>query len=249
MPNLKLGKLPARPYPLKFSLSALVDPVNLPTPPDSFGHETIIDNWGVLGNSDYGDCVIAGAAHETMLINKLVGNNIPFDDTCVLKDYTAITGFDPKDPATDQGTDVQDCAKYRRLTGMLDANGARHKIAMALALEKGNLTHLWQAAYLFDIVGIGIEFPSTAMDQFDKGKPWDVVANASIEGGHYVPFLGKRGDLLYVVTWGKLQAMTIPFLEKYCDEAWTYLSQEAIVNEKSPDGFDYALLQQAMRAL
>ena len=58
-----------------------------------------------------------------MLLNKEVGTTVPFSDFSVLSDYSAVTGFDPADPATDQGTDVQDAATYRRVTGLLDANG------------------------------------------------------------------------------------------------------------------------------
>ncbi len=249
MADLKLGKLEARPYPKKFSLEALVDVTELPAAPPAFGHEDIIghDAWGMLANDKYGCCVWSGGAHESMLLNMEVGNIVPFDDAGVLGDY-ASTGFDPADPSTDQGTDVQQAANYRRTIGLLDAKDNRHKIAASLGLTPGNVSHLWQALYLFDIVGIGLQLPASAMDQFDKGQPWDVVTGSPIEGGHYVPMIAKR-DMLYIVTWGKLHPMTLRFFSTFCDEARTYLSQEAIVNQKSPDGFDYATLQQAMRTL
>jgi len=250
MADYKLGKTDATPYPKKFSLEALVDPTALPPPPAAFGHEDVIghDAWGMLGNKTAGDCVFAGGAHETMLLNMEVGNAIPFTDASVLSDYSAVTGYDPSNPATDQGTNVQDAANYRRTTGLLDAKGNRHKVAASLGLTPGNVSHLWQALYLFDIVGIGLQLPASAMDQFEAGQPWDVVEGSPIEGGHYVPMIAKR-DMLYVVTWGKTQPMTLRFFSTFCDEARTYLSQEAIVNQKSPDGFDYATLQQAMRTL
>jgi hypothetical protein len=250
MPDLKLGKLPARPYPKKFSLAALVDPANLPPLPVSFGHESLIGptSWGMLANDKAGCCVLSGGAHETMLLNKEAGNVVSFSDTSVLSDYSAITGYDPTDPSTDQGTDVQDAATYRRTTGLLDASGARHKIVTSLALEPGNLVHLWEGIYLFTTGGIGLQLPASAMDQFNAGQPWDVVTGSPIEGGHYVPIVAKR-DMLYVVTWGKLQPMTPNFFTTYCDEARVYLSQEDIVNQKSPDGFDYAQLQIDLGAL
>src|ERR1700686_1975844 len=99
MSDLKLGKLAARPFPKKFSLVALVDTTNLPPVPASFGHETLIGakDWGMLGNDAVGCCVISGGGHETMLLNKEVGKTVPFSAASVLKDYSAITGYDPAD--------------------------------------------------------------------------------------------------------------------------------------------------------
>ena len=70
------------------------------------------------------NCVWAGAAHETMLWNKEAARTITFNDQSVLKDYSAVTGFNPNDPNTDQGTDMQVAASYRRKTGVHDAAGA-----------------------------------------------------------------------------------------------------------------------------
>jgi hypothetical protein len=94
---LKLGKKPARPGAVKFKLANYLDKAKLPTPPKMFGHQGLIGaNWEMLGNDHYGDCVWAGAAHETMLWNKEAGRIIAFNDQSVLKDYSAVTGFNPK---------------------------------------------------------------------------------------------------------------------------------------------------------
>jgi hypothetical protein len=65
------------------------------------------------------------------------------------------------------------------------------------------------------------------------------VAGSSIDGGHYVPLVGRQADGLHIVTWGKDWPMTEAFLKAYCDEALAYLSVEDLVNQKSPEGFDY----------
>jgi hypothetical protein len=181
---LKLGKKPARPGAVKFKLATYLAKSKLPTPPKVFGHEALIGaNWEMLGNDQYSDCVWAGAAHETMLWNKEAARTVTFNNQTVLKDYSAVTGFNPKDPNTDQGTDMQVAASYRRKTGVLDANGKRHKVVAYLALPPGNPDQLALAIYLFGATGIGIKFPNTAIDQFNAGKPWDVVKNAKIKGG------------------------------------------------------------------
>ena len=66
---MKLGKHPATPRPKDLRLAAYLDPT-LPAPPGTFGldHVEPVDGWGMLGNDRYGDCVWAGACHETMVL-------------------------------------------------------------------------------------------------------------------------------------------------------------------------------------
>jgi hypothetical protein len=250
--SFKLGKTPARPGAVKLKLAKYLDKQKLPTPPKVFGHQGLIgSSWSMLGNDNYGDCVWAGAAHETMLWNKEAGRTVTFDDQHVLKDYSTVTGFDPKDPNSDKGTDMQVAASYRRKTGVLDAHGKRHKVIAYLALPTGNPDQLALAIYLFGAAGIGIKFPNTAMDQFNAGKPWDVAKNAKIEGGHYIPGVGRdaKGNFV-IVTWGKIQLMTPRFYQKYCDEVVAYVSEEALTSSgKTLDGFDLAELQKDLNAL
>jgi hypothetical protein len=250
MPDLKLGKKPARPDAVTFKLAQFVDTAVLPKPPRHFGHEALIGgNWGMLGNDAYGDCVWAGAAHETMMWNAEAGRGVGFNDRAVLSDYSAATGFDPRNPGTDQGTDMQAAASYRRKVGIVDDAGRRHKVAAYLALEPGNVTQLYQAMYLFGAVGIGIEFPASAMDQFNNSKTWTLVRGSQIEGGHYVPLVAKRSHV-ECVTWGRVQPMTLAFFGTYNDESVAYVSEETIATGgKSPEGFDAAGLLAALRQL
>lgn len=247
-----LGKKPARAGAIRFRLAAYTDAAALPPVPLMFGHETLLheSEWQILGNDQYGDCVFAGAAHETMMLAREAKKTVPFNTAAVLSDYSAVTGFKISDPNSDNGTDVQEAAKYRQTTGILDSNGDRHKIAAYLALDPGNVTHIYQAMYLFGAVGIGIQIPSSAMDQNDKGQVWSPVKGSSNEGGHYVPGVGRnsKGNIV-VVTWGALQAMTPAFLAEYCDEAVAYVSEECLVEQKSPEGFDYATLLRDLAAL
>lgn len=236
--QFKLGKLPARPDAVKLKMASYIDFSKFPPPPPSFGHDAGITGWGMLGNDNYGDCVWAGAAHETILWDREAAHKAKFTEANVLSDYTAVTGFKPNDPNTDQGTDMSLAAKYRQKTGVIDKYGKRHTVAAYLALRKGNLEEHILACYLFGAVGLGIEVPSSADQQFSDGRPWDVVPGDTIEGGHYVPLVGRGDGFLRVVTWGKVQKMTTKFFETYNDESIAYVSLEALTNNKSPEGFD-----------
>lgn len=240
---MKLGKLPARPGAVKFKLSDYK--TSLVYPPS----ETAVNlNWLMLGNDKYGDCVWAGAGHETMTWNHEAGKTVNFTDTSVLSDYSAVTGFNPKNPNSDQGTDMQVAASYRLKTGVLDGSGIRHKVGAYVAVSLGNVEELKEAVYLFGAVGVGFQFPAYAMDQFNSGKPWS-VKSGSIEGGHYVPAIGYSKTYLYVVTWGKVQKMTWSFYKKYADEVVAYLSPEMLSGGKSLEGFNLTQLQSDLDSL
>ena len=202
--TFKLGKKPARPGAVRLKLASYTNAAGLPPLPAASGTmpQSGPHAWGMFANDRYGDCVWAGAAHETMLLAREAGDVVLFTDGDVLGDYAAATGFDPAKPDTDQGTDVQQAAEYRRVTGIIDAHGNRHRIAAYLALEPGNLEHLYQATYLFGAAGIGLQLPATALAQSKRGQTWDVVAGAPIDGGHYVPLVGRRAAGLHVISWG-----------------------------------------------
>lgn len=247
---MKLGKRPARPEAVTFKFATFFDATALPTPPIAFGHYSVGSPWGMLGNDQYGDCVFAGAAHETMVWDLTGGQPVTFSDISVLADYAAVTGFNPSDPNTDQGTDMQVAASYRRKTGVLDAEGHRHLIDSYVAIDPGALDQLALATYLTGAAGVGLRLPSSAEGQFEAHQPWTVVPGDTIVGGHYVPCVGRNanGDFL-VVTWGRLHAMTPEFYEAYCDEAMAYISIESLRNNLSPEGFDAVKLRGFLAAI
>ncbi len=250
MNQFKLGRKSYTQDERDLKLKNYLDTSQLPLLPPVFGHQTLIMSWGMLGNDTVGNCVIAGADHETLLWCQEGGNPVSFTDVNAINDYSAITGYDPNDPNSDQGTDVRAALKYRQKTGMMDSAGKRHKIGAYLQLDQTNLNEVLMAAYLFSTVGIGINFPSSAMDQFSHGEPWTVVKDSEIEGGHYVPILGYDAQYLYCVTWGQIQKMDIEFFKTYCEEAWAILSTEFLNgNGLSPEGFNLTQLQVDLAAV
>jgi hypothetical protein len=260
--TLKFGKAPARQDTRDLLLERYTE--QLPSlPPGPLGYDTLLpaDGWGMLGNGPdptvspgfegAGDCVWAGSDHETMLWNLEAGQTVTFTADNALADYSAVTGYVIGDESTDQGTDVRTALLYRQKTGLIDAAGARHTVAAFVSIAAGSVAQIQQAIWLFSAVSIGIQVPSTAMDQFNAGQPWSVVAGASIEGGHYVP--GVRWDpalgMFKIVTWGQEQLVTPGFLATYCDEAFAVLSDEMLSGGKTLNGFDVATLTTDLQAI
>jgi hypothetical protein len=242
---MKLGKQPAT-YDSRDILYADVRPstLSLPqAPPPSGGYGGDFSDWLMLGNGPCddgsipekepayqgaGDCAWAGPAHEEMEAAKNSGRAVPpFTCLNVLEQYSAYSGYNLQTGANDNGSNVRDVLKWRQQKGLLDTAGTAHKIGTFIALEPGNTQELWEALWLFENVGIGINFPNSAMDQFNAGKTWSVVPGATIEGGHYIPLVGHPVNSVWTcVTWAKRQTMTAQFLTTYCDEAWAYIDPE-----------------------
>lgn len=242
---MKLGKLPARLGAVSFKLSTYV---TLPKPPKTYGHFNLVKEWDMLGNDQYGDCVWAGAGHETILWNDEAKKSVTITTDDALSDYSAVTGFKPDDPNSDQGTDMSTAASYRRKTGVKSENG-RHKVGAYLAIKLNDVNELKSAISLFSAVGVGIQFPSSAMTQFNKAKPWTVVSKSPIEGGHYIPAVGYDSRYVYIVTWGQIQKMSWGFYEKYADEAIAYLSTEMLTGGVSLEGINLSQLTTDLGAL
>jgi hypothetical protein len=249
---LKLGKkTPPSHHPLPFARYFDLD--KLPTPPAVFGNTSLITNWGMLGNDQYGDCVEAGGPHQVMYMEKDAGNpQSTFTTATSLSDYSAVTGFNPNDPNSDQGTDMADYAAYFKSPGLIDVAGHRHVVDGYVALAPGNIQELMTAAYIFGGAGFGFAFPQSAMDQFNAGHPWTwtYVAHSPIVGGHYVYVYGRNSaGQIVLVTWGKTWTMGTGFARYYNDETLVYLSMEWLKNNMTPSQCNLAQLEADMKAL
>lgn len=246
---LKFGKKPARHGAIQLSLAQYLDYPNLPTPPDDFGYDMFLPaDSGVLGNDVAGNCCFAGADHETMLWNGLAGTDVAFEASDALADYTAVTGYDPRKPDTDQGADMQKVAEYRRTTGMLDVHGRRHQIGAYAAMQAGNLGEHKLATWIFGAVGVGVMVSEAQEEQFNAGVPW-IGPLGGNRGGHYCPLIGFRGGYLLFVTWGKVQRVTPEYFSDFNDESIAFFSTEMLKSGLGPTGLDLTTLQADLTAI
>lgn len=255
--TLQLGKLPPTPDDRDLQLVNYLAPVALKQAPVGYGHQALVQApFGMLGNDRWGDCAIAGPMHATMVWNAAAGKQISFTDAQAIVTYSAITGFNPdvgppgQNP-TDRGTSIRDALRYRQQTGLIDANGATHKIGAYLAIPPGDIKSLLRALYLFEAVEIGFQVPRSAMSQYLNGKPWTVVPGSPIQGGHDVPVVARpNAEGLTAITWGTLQRLSFGFYTTYNDEAWAVVSPEILNGQgKSLEGFDLASLNTDLNAL
>jgi hypothetical protein len=222
----------------------------VPNPPSKVYYEYAVkEPWGMDANDTVGDCTIACIAHMIMLATVHTGPMVVPTAEEVLAVYSAVTGYDPNDPSTDQGANIADVLNYWKNTG-ITVGGVVHKIAAWAQIDQSNLTEVEQALWLFGGVDLGIEVYQSMMDQFQGKNAWDNPMGEDL-GGHSVPIFGYGSEGCTCVTWGALQQMGWPCFQQICSEAYVVITEDWInqLSGKTYDGFDLAQLQEDMAAL
>lgn len=231
----RLGRKPNQGKPRIRLTAAHVPPAY--TPPATLDRYSAIpaDTIGMDGNDNVGDCTCADVDHQIKSVQVAAGNpEVASTAAEVLAAYSAITGYDPSQTqpdgsnSTDQGAEMQTVREYWQKAGFR-LGGQSHKILLFAELDIHNDNLVKWALDQFGALGIGVNFPRSAMDQFNAGQPWDVVANdGGIDGGHAVAVVGYDSTYWYVITWGQVQKVTPAWWRAYVEEAWTALTADFV---------------------
>ena len=199
----------------------------------------------MFGNDQYGDCVMAGRAHQTLRFEKAEKNKlIKISDNDVLHEYFNETG------GADSGLVVLDSLKEWRSTGWIAAK-KRYQIKAFAQINQARRVEVKRAVFMDIGLGLGLTLPDSALPQFYAGKPWAVVSGKpgqpNPNNGHYVYVPGYTKSGPVCVTWGRKQQMSWAFLAKYCDEAYAII--DAIDSAKKKRALDVGKLDAFLRAL
>ena len=237
----KLGRLPNRGRPRVRLLAAHKPPGY--TPPPAVDRYTAVPSvsWGMDGNDGAGDCTCADVDHELKAVQVAAGNREVASTTDeVLAAYSAITGYDPAQTQpdgsnpTDQGAEMQAVRDYWRRTGFR-LDGQAHKAVLFADLDVHDTALLQWALDQIGAIGLGVNFPASAMDQFDAGEPWTVVHGSEIDGGHAVALVGYDQTWWYVLTWGQVQRVDPGWFAEYVEEAWVTLTEDFVNSVSGQD--------------
>jgi hypothetical protein len=245
---MKLGKHPPRRDPRTLQLANYIGH-GLPPPPARVDYASKIAAWPMLRNDQIGDCTVAAAGHMIQQWTTLNGKPKMLSDEIIVAAYSAISGYKPSDPGTDQGIPVLNVLKHWRKTGI-----GGDKIAGFVALEPRNHTHIKDAVYLFANCHVGFALPLSAQRQDVWSVPPGGATGAGAAnswGGHVVAVVGYDDRFLTVVTWGKLLRVTWQFWDTYCDESFAVLSHDWVDRAKgtTPGGFNWQQLQADLDAV
>lgn len=220
---------------------------DLPLPPPSGDYtQAAMDALGMIDlNDQLGDCVIAEMAHtEGVWTGNANPPPIAFTDSQLTSMYSAIGGYVPGDPSSDQGCDEVTALNYWTETGFCG-----HKIAGWLAVDPALAA---TAVWLFENVMFGVELPDAWISPMPgaSGFTWGVAGDPDPDNGH--SFLGcgwTTTNDIRIATWGMLGTITAAAVAKYAStpsqgELYTALSREAVgrATSKAPNGLDWAQL-------
>lgn len=172
---------------------------------------SVIDN--IEANDVLGDCVIAEDAHYVAVETGNSGNGLySYTRAQTVSDYSAITGYNPADPSTDQGTDPTVDLNYRVSKGYADGS---KDYGWAL-VDATNQAEVKYAISTFGNVKMWFGIP----DSIDNNMPsasgfvWDVTAgapnpsNGHAVGGYGYSPQGYTADGILIATWGMLGLVT-----------------------------------------
>jgi hypothetical protein len=209
----------------------------MPPPPPSVTWSDKVTSWPMLANDNVGDCTCAAVGHLIQLWTAVNGNPVVPTDREVLDFYSAVTGYDPGDPNTDQGAVMIDVLGRWRRDGIA-VGGVTHKLAGFARCRVGHHDHVKSAINLMGGVCLGIAF----QEQWSDRDVWDVGRGLRSEGGHEIPAVDYDKDTLTVVSWGRLYRMTWRALDRYCEEVQVPVAADWADSDLSPSGFDLQTL-------
>jgi hypothetical protein len=240
---MKLGKLlPQRKGP---SLSDFLDKATTWPSVPARGWEYAVPaaNLSVLGNDQVGDCAEAAALHLIQAQQANVGNVVTPTTEDAINLYSAVTGYNPNDPSTDQGTVYTDLLTYWKKTG-ITIGSTLHKIVGFAALDISSIAQLRYAAYTFGGILLGLNLPAQCENDTSN---WNFGAGLQVAGGHAVPQLGEGSVGGKLDSWGIEIPFSWPFMAAYLDEAYVVVSPDWLsAQQKSPTGLDLNGLVAAM---
>lgn len=245
-PGKRLGARAPRIDPRTLKLSKynkLLAPV-----PTNSGLISAVASWPMFLNDSIGDCAEAAWAHMIEQWTQYAGKFQLPTDAYVLDLYEAVTGYNPNNPNSDQGTVLIDLLNYLRKQGLIEAY---------VAIDWTNKTEVQQAVYYFGGAYLGFALPISAQQPVQglNGFPaWLRLPNLSgvnapgSWGGHCVPILGYGVDNfghegMEVITWGQIYDMTYPFLNQTGTECYAILTPDWVeADGNSPTGLNTSQL-------
>jgi hypothetical protein len=199
-------------------------------------------------NDQLGDCVIAGIGHVVGVLSGNASKQFLYSNSEIIALYSAIGGYVPGHPNTDNGCDEQTALNYWQHNG---APQDENQIAGWISVNGADPVELRTALWLFENLYFGLELPDKWVnpEPTASGFTWDVAGPPNPNNGHCVVGIGYTSKGVKICSWGMLGLLTDAAIAKYATktgegELYTVVSQEAInkATQKAPAGFDWSQL-------
>jgi hypothetical protein len=199
----------------------------------------------IYGNDELGDCVPAGFAHLVGLTTANAERLYAEALAQVISDYSAIGGYVPGHPETDQGCDEETALNYYTQHGFADGT----KILGWLSVDGTSRDEVAAAMYLFENLVFGVEMPDAWIEPFPSkdGFVWNIAGEPDEQNGHC--FVGVDNDPRGIVidTWGIEGIITWQAIARYCSrgeggQLFTYITSDQLVRgqQRAPNGLSWS---------
>ena len=152
-------------------------------------------------NDKLGCCTVTAKAH---LKGQVTGNAdggapIQFPDSQIDAWYSAITGWNPNDPSTDRGANMQDVLNWFTKNGY--GPGTQKPLGW-VSVDLTNKQEVMQAVELFEGADVGGDLPDTAVTPFPSADGnWNFSGPPDPENGHDYPVVDYDQNGVFVATW------------------------------------------------
>jgi hypothetical protein len=224
--NVIIGgcKMPDRHAPM-LKLRDYMKMAALPAAPTSCDYSgpamSVITN--IEGNDQYGDCVEAEDAHFIALVTGNTGKLFSYTPQLTLAAYSAITGFNASNPASDQGTDPLVALNYYVQNPYADGT----KLAGYIQVDATNQQQVMFAINAFGNLKIWLQLPNGYINPIPSknGFVWD-VASPNPANGHCIgacgynspniTVVGANSQGVQIMTWGLIGTITWAALAALC---------------------------------
>lgn len=251
--RFKGGKLPPKRHDKLIALSDFMTAAETWPAVPAMGWEATVDpsSWGMLGNDQYGDCAEAGILHLVQAQSANAGNLLSATTDQALALYSAVTGFNPNDPNSDQGTVLTDLLAWIQKNGleMTDMTGKTVTVEVvgSAAFDITSIAQMRYATYLFGGSYLGINCPEQCEEDLSN---WNFAAGLPIAGGHCIPRVGEGAAGGQIVSWADVIPFSNGFWTAYGDEGYVVVTK-AWLNAQAlaPSGLDLNGLVSAMKNL
>jgi hypothetical protein len=207
----------------------------IPDHPFSEDYLSKLQNWQMLGNDQYGDCVAVTWANMRRLVTGILANeSYPTMDQVIALYKTQNPNF----PKQDDGMDIQTCLEYLHRRGAPDGT----KVVAFARVNLSNLDEVKAALAIFGCLWLGINVQKANMTEFGNGQPWDYVPGSANEGGHSVlggGYLSIASNDVRFITWAQETGFTDNFWNKQVEEAWVAIWPEQLGTAQFQEGIDF----------
>ena len=215
----------------------------LPVPPAScdFSSQAQVSLRDIYGNDQLGNCVIACAHHVQGVATGNAGVIVHATMNQILADYSAIGGYVPGDPSTDQGCDEVTALNYYCSKGWA-TNGT--KGLGWLTVDTTNKIEVQTAIALFEHLIICQELPDSYVGPFPSGDGFTWGTGApDPNNGHSYMACGYDSSGALIDTWALLGIETYAGLAELATPAagggaYVILTPDILAKgaQKSPNG-------------